>query len=353
MTGPQNRVLIFRLGSIGDTVVALPCFYAIARVFSSYRRILLTNSLTSVRASPAESVLNGTGLIDEVIYYPVGDFSLKTAVSLISQLRLLRPTVMIYMAERRSALTVFRDLMFFKAAGVPRIAGSPWTRELRECKILPNTHELEHESERLARTLKGVAPVSLALPNWDLQLSEQELAKADNLLREVAASHALIAIAPGTKIAAKQWGADNWAALLKLLSRTFHQVALVVVGAPDERMLGDEVSEQWAGPVLNLCSVLTPRETAAVLRRCNLLICHDSGPMHLAASQGTKCVALFGNLNRPRQWYPYGSGHRVIYEPRGIREISVHRVANEIHEALGIDIKGGVLVETTGHQKEG
>jgi ADP-heptose:LPS heptosyltransferase len=52
--------------------------------------------------------------------------------------------------------------------------------------------------------------------------------------------------------------------------------------------------------------------------------------MHLAASQGTVCIALFGNYNRPRRWYPFGARHRVIHEPRGIREISVHRVANEI-----------------------
>jgi ADP-heptose:LPS heptosyltransferase len=86
--------------------------------------------------------------------------------------------------------------------------------------------------------------------------------------------------------------------------------------------------------VLNLSGTLTPRETAAALRRCRLLVCHDSGPMHLAATQQTRCVALFGNYNRPRKWYPWGSGHRVIYEPRGVREISVQRVADEIDGTL-------------------
>jgi ADP-heptose:LPS heptosyltransferase len=56
--------------------------------------------------------------------------------------------------------------------------------------------------------------------------------------------------------------------------------------------------------------------------------------MHLAACEQTPCVALFGNINRPRQWYPFGHGHRVIHEPRGVREISVRRVADEIRSAL-------------------
>jgi ADP-heptose:LPS heptosyltransferase len=111
-------------------------------------------------------------------------------------------------------------------------------------------------------------------------------------------------------------------------------MGLVMVGAADERSLCAELAPLWAGPVLNLSGTLTPRETAAALRRCRLLVCHDSGPMHLAATQQTRCVALFGNYNRPRKWYPWGSGHRVVYEPGGIREITVPRVAAEIDIAL-------------------
>ena len=65
-----------------------------------------------------------------------------------------------------------------------------------------------------------------------------------------------------------------------------------------------------------------------------MLVCHDSGPMHLAATQGTRCVALFGNFNRPRQWFPYGRDHVVIYEPLGVRHISVERVADAVEAAV-------------------
>jgi ADP-heptose:LPS heptosyltransferase len=56
--------------------------------------------------------------------------------------------------------------------------------------------------------------------------------------------------------------------------------------------------------------------------------------MHLAASQQTPCIALFGNYNRPRKWYPFGGGHRVIFEPRGVSEISVQRVVREVQSAF-------------------
>jgi heptosyltransferase III len=335
----RDCVLIFRLGSIGDTVVALPCFHAIARTFPSYRRVLLTNALTSIRASSAESVLADTGLIDQTIYYPVGDFRWSSAMALNRELRRLRPATMIYLAERPRASAVFRDLLFFKAAGIPKIVGAPWRRELRNCIVDPATHELEHEAARLARTLAQVAPVSLAPSNWDLHLSASDLAKAEAVLPSKSGPHPLLAVAPGAKIAAKNWGAENWARLLDSLADDYSHMTLVIVGAADEHSTGAEVSRHWGGNVLNLCGVLTPRETAAVLRRCRLLICHDSGPMHLAASQQTPCVALFGNLNRPRQWYPFGDGHHVIQEPRGIQEISPRRVAEEVRLSLGATSK--------------
>jgi ADP-heptose:LPS heptosyltransferase len=65
-----------------------------------------------------------------------------------------------------------------------------------------------------------------------------------------------------------------------------------------------------------------------------LFVGHDSGPMHLAASQGTWCVALFGDHEPPRRWHPYGAGHRVIHDMRGIRAIQAEQVLGHLREAL-------------------
>ena len=63
-----SNVVVFRIGSIGDTVVALPCFHAIARTFSRQRRILLTNTVDTTRQSSVESLLQGTGNLDFILY---------------------------------------------------------------------------------------------------------------------------------------------------------------------------------------------------------------------------------------------------------------------------------------------
>ena len=125
----------------------------------------------------------------------------------------------------------------------------------------------------------------------------------------------------------------NWAALIAQLAAGDRE-SVIFVGATEEYPLAERLAMQWQRPNLNLCGRLTPRETAAVLGRCALLICHDSGPMHLAASQKTPCVALFGNFNAPRRWFPYGNGHEVIYEATGVRNISVARVVQAVERVL-------------------
>jgi heptosyltransferase-3 len=334
MSPQKPSLVIFRIGSIGDAVVSVPCFHAIARAFPQHRKVLLTNTIDMARASSVESILDGTGLIDATVYFPRGRSKVRNSVAIARQLRSLAPEALVYLAPRTTGLQVYRDLLFFRAAGIARVIGAPLGLGARECHIDPATGELEYEAQRLARTLGSAIPVDLTRPGWDLRLRPQELATATNRLANLAGSTPVLALSPGARIPAKDWGEERWAALIRLLQVRLPDISLVFVGAPDERPLSQRLAAIWTGASLNLCGELTPRESAAVLMRCSLLVCHDSGPMHLAASQGTSCVALFGNYNLPRQWFPYGAGHVVIHEPLGVQHIGVERVAESVEAAV-------------------
>jgi ADP-heptose:LPS heptosyltransferase len=330
----SGNLVIFRTGNIGDAVVALPCFHAIARAFPRHRKVLLTNAATAARASPVETVLEGTGLIDSALYFPVGRGKFTRSLALARELRQLEADTLVYLAPRTSSLQVYRDLLFFRAAGIRRVIGVPWGIGARQCQVDPSTHELEPEAERLARILGANFPVDLSPASWDLRLTPQEHATATRHLSGLLGWRSLVALAPGAKTPAKDWGEERWAALIRLLRVRLPALSLVFVGAPDECALTERLALAWGGIKRNVCGELTPRESAAVLSRCNMLVCHDSGPMHLAASQGTRCVALFGNFNRPRQWFPYGRNHVVIHEPAGVQSISVGRVADAVEAAI-------------------
>jgi heptosyltransferase III len=333
-TKTPGNLLIFRIGSIGDTVVSLPCLHAVARAYPRQRRILLTNLVESARALSVEKVLNGSGLIDATLHFPPTRGKLAHAFGLLKTLRALQPEVLVYLAPRPTAWPVYRDLAFFAACGIRRVIGAPLSRGERRCTPDPGSGELEYEAARLARTLSAHFPVDLSAPNWDLRLSSAEHSTAIQHLATLPVGRTLLALSPGSKISAKDWGEENWASLIAALQARLPQLALAFLGAADERPLSERLAGRWSGAKVNLCGALTPRESAAVLGRCHALICHDSGPMHLAACQGTSCVALFGNFNRPRQWYPFGAGHRVLHEARGVRNIDVEQVMTALAQVL-------------------
>jgi ADP-heptose:LPS heptosyltransferase len=50
---------------------------------------------------------------------------------------------------------------------------------------------------------------------------------------------------------------------------------------------------------------------AALMSQFDAVLCHDSGPMHVAAAVGTPVVALFSSQNATI-WRPLGAGHTVL-----------------------------------------
>lgn len=329
----MDTVLIFRIGSLGDTVVALPCFHRIARSFPNARRIVITDRPASQKVAPVESVLGGSGLIDSSIYFPPPPRGLGDLLTLRSRIRETGATTLIYVADRNLASTL-RDVGFFYACGIRQVIGAPLGGELRRPRTDPANGEVEYEAERLARCLAPLGPIDLDDPGlWDLRLQVDELAAADAALASLHGCN-FIAVGLGGKVQVKDWGNDNWSKLLAMAATAYSGVGLVFFGSSDEFDRSAELAALWGGSTLNLCGRLAPRESAAAMRHALFFLGHDSGTMHLAAAAGIPCVAVFGSMNVPRSWHPHGSGHRVIHDLRGIREISPVQVLAAIKATM-------------------
>ena len=101
--------------------------------------------------------------------------------------------------------------------------------------------------------------------------------------------------------------------MMARLSAAYPRLPLVMFGSEDERERSGRLLAAWKGSKANLCGVTFPRVSAAVLRSAAVMVCHDSGPMHLAATMGVPCVAIFSARNPPGVWYPRGDGHSILY----------------------------------------
>ena len=308
------RVLVYRLGSLGDTVVALPCFRLIREVHPHARITVLTNTPVSGKAAPLESVLQNTGLIDDALHYPLGLRHPGKLFRLLSTLRAQRFDLLVSLTASRGLLSSIRDYLFFKACGISKITGIPFARYDLVRQPLPSGTGFEPEAERLLRRIGTLGSADLNdRRSYDLDLTAEEDAEAKRLLAEKAISGKFIAASLGTKSPLKDWGAENWNSLLAKLSRACPGHALVLLGSADEFDRSDALLASWEGPRANLCGKASPRVSAALLRQARLYIGHDSGPMHLAAAVGTRCVTIYSAQSPPGQWFPFGEGHINLY----------------------------------------
>ena len=94
--GKARRILIYRLGSLGDTVVALPSLRLIADIFPDAERWMLTNISVNEKAAPIEQVLEGTGLVDNYIEYPLGTRDLSSLLLLRQRIKQFNPDELVY-----------------------------------------------------------------------------------------------------------------------------------------------------------------------------------------------------------------------------------------------------------------
>ena len=209
----------------------------------------------------------------------------------------------------------------FGSAGQGGWWGVPTDQEMQANRIVDEGGErfLEFEADRLARNVAELGDARTGdAASWELGLSADEKSRAAEVLAPVA-GRPLLAVSVGTKVQAKDWGVANWRALLRALGERYAEHGLVLAGVAEEFAASEEAGAGWfegAGEracVVNVCGLLSPRESAACFAEAEAFVGHDSGPMHLAAAVGTRCVAVFAARNIPRVWFPHGEGHRVVY----------------------------------------
>lgn len=122
-----------------------------------------------------------------------------------------------------------------------------------------------------------------------------------------------IALQPGARWSNKRWPAENFAAFVKEISLSRPDVQFAIIGSKTDRDLGRIVSQGAPERCLDLTGRTELPEMVDWIRKSELLVTNDTGPMHIAAALGTRVVALFGPTE-PKRTGPYGQLDNVLRE---------------------------------------
>jgi ADP-heptose:LPS heptosyltransferase len=119
-----------------------------------------------------------------------------------------------------------------------------------------------------------------------------------------------IGLLPVSRWPTKNWPEERYGELTGRLEAELG-ATVFVFGSGADAAVGTRICAAAGGDSRNLCGQLTLPELGGALRRLNLLIANDTGPVHAAAAAGCRCLVLFGPT-APERTGPFGKGHRVL-----------------------------------------
>ena len=319
--GGPHRVLVYHIGSLGDTLMALPALWGLRDRWLDARWTLLTKRTPLRHVIVADAVLDGMGLFTDVMLYSgqrEGSGTLPQRLkqaALLLRLRARRFDTVVYLAPSdRSAPQVRRDRRFFQLAGIPRQVGfdgfrTPPSREQRPLPTLPT--EAQTLRQRLCCDGLELAPVTslrrdCAVGETEFEQVRAWLSRQDGQDR----GRPWLALAPGSNMPAKVWPLERYVAVALALVQEFDLWPVVFGGAEDQARA--QALQRALGGAHVAAGALSPRAAAAAMRACALYLGNDTGTMHLAASEDVPCVVPFSARDFPGKWHPMGRDHVII-----------------------------------------
>ena len=212
--------------------------------------------------------------------------------------------------------------------GYDRKLGFLLTDKIKHSKQLGEKHEVEYSLD-LVRYL-GIMPedknlfmpIKPASEVWVEELFKQE---------KIGQTDKLLAIHPGASCLSKVWPSERFADVADRLTQNYGFKVLIISGAKDIA-LAQNVMKNMHHPVINLAGKTSVSQLASLLKRCQLFISNDSGPVHIASSVGTPVISIFGRDQEglsPRRWGPVGLKDRILHKEVGCIECLAHNCAKE------------------------
>ena len=312
-----RNILIVRLSSIGDVIFALPAL----EVLRSHRPDARISWVVEDRAA---DILANHPLLDEVIVMPRRKWRRMRSEGA-RRLEVLRAMRAFGRDLRRRDFDLSIDFQANIKSGLVSFAARAPVRlgfgrdECREPNWLFTNHRLPlggrvmHRIERDLRllTLMGL-PYEFRWPR--LRYSEADRRPVEDFLAGNSGDQRpLIVLNPGTStwFKSKRWWPEYYATLADRLVEE-RNARIVVSWGPGEEELVEAILSKMEQEARAAPDLVNMRQVGCLMSRADLVVGSDTGPVHLAAIQGRKTVALFGPYD-PRFYYPYQHPERAGY----------------------------------------
>lgn len=297
MKEPQN-ILIVQTAFIGDVILITPLIRAVAELYPQAK-------IDVIVVAEEAKLLENNPYLNEVIVDSKRDNTFLSLFQLIKQIKSKHYDLVI------SPHSSFRTHLILYLSKIPERIG--FNRGSAKWML---TKRIEHPvgPHKIVKNLGLLKPLSDR--EFDLQTelfpSDKDKQKAEILLQPLS-EKTIIAVAPGSIWQTKCWQLKSYITLCRKLIDSSY--GIVLIGGESDKHLCDEIEDAIGkdnANLINLAGVTNLLESADVIKKCSLMICNDSGAMHIANAMKTRVFAFFGPTVQRFGYYPYRQGDRVF-----------------------------------------
>ena len=329
-TQSKFRLLVVRLGAMGDILHALPAVTALRQAHPAWVIDWVVEPRWQALLAAEDSLGRVTSqpVVSRLIFAPTKDWR-KAPISekTLHEIKLLRRTLRA--GEYDAVLDLqgaIRSAVVGKLAGCRRLIGEAEPRE-RAARWLFNEHvatQGAHVIEQGVELASAVAGDDLKPERPWLPVDAAAESWADGILPPDPSLPSVLII-PGAGWGAKRWPVERYAAAAQgLVERGFR---VLVNTGPGENPLAAAIIQGGVG-AQGTGGAVTPLSCSlgqliAVTRRISLCIAGDTGPLHLACALGRPVLGIYGPTDPSRNG-PFGTRFKVLRSPESRRDHTRH-----------------------------
>lgn len=320
-TKSNLRVLIVRLGAMGDILHALPAVTALRHAhpdwFLGWAIEPHWRPLVAAESRQEDSGRNSAmPLVDQVHRVAAKQWGRKPLQwSTLRQIRTLKQELRSYHYDVAVDLQgAVRSALFGRWSGA-RLIGEKTPREFA-ARWLFHQHvatQGRHVIQQDLEVVSAIASDHLTFVPPCLPQDEKDEEWAEELTHSI--SGPIVLLNAGAGWGAKRWPPERYGAVARKLKDAGCSVFLNA--GPGEAELAATVQETSGGATVTVEATLG--RLIALTRRISLLIAGDTGPLHLACALGKPVVGIYGPTDPARNG-PFGCNFRVLRHPDSRRD---------------------------------
>ena len=286
-----ERILFFKVGSMGDNIITLPAIASIKEQYPNIKITMLTNA-------GGENLVSIESLIDKSYIEEFIDYTGKSKLDMIKMLKNKKYDLIIDLTQPSSLLRTMRNMIVFRFLGIDKAIG--WN--ISELSFFRKKQDdFNMVGSELQKYLSYLEDYSIKTKRkFILNITQKEISKIDNIINKHGLKDKkLIAIVVGSKRVTNRWLIEYFDETIKYILNNTDYIPIIIGGKEDNKLV-----EKLSYNKYNFCGELTPLESAELFKRCKLTISNDTGPMHLSYAVDTKVIAIFSARDFKDKWYP-------------------------------------------------